>query len=195
MANKIGRFDTKTGQFKEFPLKTPDSGPHGLVADLDGNIWFTAVFKVGKLNPATGEITEYHMPDPRARDPHTPVIDQHGILWFTTEESNFVGRLDPRTGEIKLKLVPTAHAVPYGIAVLPSGVPYFCEFGTNKLASIDPQTMAITEYAVPEGARPRRLAVAIDGTIYYTDYERGYLGHFDPTTKKVEEWKSPGGDG
>jgi virginiamycin B lyase len=135
------------------------------------------------------------MPDPRASDPHTPVIDQHGILWFATEESNFVGRLDPRTGEIKLKLVPTAHAVPYGIAVLPSGVPYFCEFGTNKLASIHPQTMAITEYAVPEGARPRRLAVATDGTIYYTDYERGYLGHFDPTTKKVEEWKSPGGDG
>jgi virginiamycin B lyase len=197
MANKIGRFDPKTTQFKEYPLKTPNSGPHGLVADRDGNIWFTAVFKgyVGKLNPTTGEITEYHMPDPRARDPHTPVIDQLGIVWFTTEESNFVGRLDPRTGEIKLKQVPTAHAVPYGIAVLPSGVLYFCEFGTNKLASIDPQTMAITEYPVPEGARPRRLAVAVDGTIYYSDYERGYLGHFDPITKKVEEWKSPGGAG
>ena len=197
MANKLGRLDPQTGQFKEFPLKTPDSGPHGLVADRDGNIWFTAVFKgyVGKLNPATGEITEYHMPDARATDPHTPVFDQQGILWFTLDESNFVGRLDPRTGEVKLKQVPTAHAVPYGIVVLASGVPYFCEFGTNKLASIDPKTMTITEYAVPQGARPRRLAVAPDGTIFYTDYERGYLGHFDPASKKVEEWKSPGGDG
>ncbi len=129
MANKIGRFDPNTHQFKEFPLKTPDSGPHGLVADDKGNIWFTAVFKgyVGKLNPATGEVTEYHMPDPGAKDPHTPVFDQRGgILWFTTEESNFIGRLDPNTGEIKLKAVPTPHAVPYGIVVLPSGVPYFC---------------------------------------------------------------------
>ena len=64
-----------------------------------------------------------------------------------------MGRLDPRTGEIKLKQVPTPHAVPYGIAVLPSGVPYFCEFGTNKLASIDPETMAITEYEVIRSAQ------------------------------------------
>lgn len=197
MANKVGRFDPNTQQFKEFPLKTPDSGPHGLVADTHGNIWFTAVFKgyVGKLNPTTGEVTEYHMPDPAAKDPHTPVFDQNGILWFTTEESNFVGRLDPNTGEVKLKAVPTPHAVPYGIVVLPSGVPFFCEFGSNKLASIDPKTMQITEYEVSQGAHPRRLAVAKDGTIFYTDYARGYLGHFDPASKKVEEWKSPGGGG
>jgi virginiamycin B lyase len=195
-ANKLGRFDPKTGQFKEFPLKTPGSGPHGLVADKDGNIWFTAIAKayIGKLSPQTGEITEYHMPNGRDADPHTPVFDQQGILWFTTEQANLIGRLDPRNGEIKLKEVPTAHAIPYGIAVLPSGVPYFCEFGSNKLASIDPKTMAITEYELAKGARPRRLAVAPDATIYYTDFERGYLGHFDPTTKKQEEWKSPGGE-
>jgi virginiamycin B lyase len=197
MANELGRFDPKTEKFTKFPLKTPESGPHGLVADRDGNIWFTAVFKgyIGKLNPVTGQITEYHLPDPRATDPHTPVFDQHGILWFTVEESNFVGRLDPSSGEVKLKQVPTPHAVPYGIVVLPSGVPYFCEFGTNQLASIDPTTMAIKEYEVSKGARPRRLAVANDGTIYYSDYERGYLGHFDPATGKVEEWKSPSGAG
>jgi virginiamycin B lyase len=28
---------------KEFPLKTPDSGPHGLVQDKAGNIWFTGI--------------------------------------------------------------------------------------------------------------------------------------------------------
>src|SRR5437016_629313 len=31
MANKLGRLDLKTGQFREYPVKTPDSGPHGLV--------------------------------------------------------------------------------------------------------------------------------------------------------------------
>src|SRR5690242_20292251 len=41
MQNKIGRLDPSTGEFKEFPLKTPNSGPHGLIADRDGNIWFT----------------------------------------------------------------------------------------------------------------------------------------------------------
>jgi len=32
-ANKLGRLNPKTGEFKEFALKTADSGPHGLVAD------------------------------------------------------------------------------------------------------------------------------------------------------------------
>jgi virginiamycin B lyase len=194
MANKLGRLDPKTGQIKEFPLKTPGSGAHGLVADHDGNIWFTAIFKhyIGKLDPKTGEITEYPMPNPEA-DPHTPVFDQQGTLWFTTQQANFVGRLDPRTGEVKLKPVPTPHAVPYGILVTSKGVPIFCEFNSNKLASIDPKTMEITEYTLPEGARPRRLAVAQDDTIYYSDYARGYLAHFNPATGKVEEWLSPGG--
>ncbi|HKN34078.1 MAG TPA: hypothetical protein VJX16_12640 [Terriglobales bacterium] len=197
MANKLGRLDLKTGQFREYPLKTPDSGPHGLVADKDGNIWFAAIFKgyIGKLDPRTGTVTEYRIPDPRAKDPHTPVFDQSGILWFTLEESNFIGRLDPKTGEIKVKEVPTAQAVPYGIVVTSEGTPFFCEFGTNQLASVDPKSMAIREYQLPEGARPRRLTLATDNTIYYSDYARGYLGHFDPRTGKVQEWASPGGSG
>ncbi len=194
-ANKLGRLDPMTGQFKEFPLSIPDSGPHGLVADRDGNIWFTAANKgyIGKLDPKNGKVTEYRMPDPDAKDPHTPVFDQNGTLWFTVEGSNFVGQLDPRTGAIKLKRVPTPHAVPYGIVVAKDDTPFFCEFGTNKLASINPKTMDISDYPLPEGARPRRLALSPDGSIYYSDYARGYLGHFDPTTKKVEEWPSPSG--
>jgi virginiamycin B lyase len=94
-------------------------------------------------------------------------------LWFTLEESNFIGRLDPKTGEIKVKGVPTAHAVPYGIVVASDGTPFFCEFGTNKLASVDPKSMAIQENPLPGGARPRRLTLATDNTIYYSDHARG----------------------
>jgi hypothetical protein len=39
------RLDPKTGAFKEYRTKTPDSGPHGLAADKDGNIWFAASFQ------------------------------------------------------------------------------------------------------------------------------------------------------
>ncbi len=196
-SNTIGRLDPKTGRIKEYPLTTPDSGPHGLVADKEGNIWFTANYKgyIGKLNPQTGKVTEYPIPDPAGRGPHTPVFDQKGILWFTVEEGNFVGRLDPQTGIIKLKPSPTLNSVPYGIAVNSNGIPFFCEFGTNKLASINPNTMEITEYQLTEGTRPRRLAIASDDTIYYTDFARGHLGRFDPSRREIKEWPSPGGSG
>jgi len=84
-ANKLGRLDPKTGEFKEYSLKTLDSGPHGLVADNNGNIWFTAISGgyVGKLDPKTGEIAEFRPSDGTKIDPHTPVFDHDGILWFT----------------------------------------------------------------------------------------------------------------
>ncbi len=118
---------------------------------------------------------------------------EKGILWFTVQGGNFVGRLDPRTGAIRLKRSPTPNSRPYGIVVNPKGIPFFCEFGTNKLASINPETMEITEYLLPEGARPRRLAVGSGDRVYYTDFARGYLGRLDPNERRIEEWASPGG--
>jgi virginiamycin B lyase len=198
-ANKLGRLDPKTGQFKEYPLKTAGSGPHGLVADKAGNIWFTAIAGgyIGELNPTTGAIREYRPTDGSEIDPHTPVFDHNGILWFTNEETNYLGRLDPKTGKMTLIKLPTPHAVPYGIVVLPNNAPFLCEFGTNKLGMVDLKTMGIHEFTLPNaGARPRRIALAADGTIFYTDYARGYLGHFDPAAGKLlKEWASPGGAG
>jgi virginiamycin B lyase len=92
---------------------------------------------------------------------------------------------------IMLKKVPTPRALPYRIAVNSKGVPFFCEFGTNRLARIDPQAMDITEY-VQLGARPRRLAFTPNDMVYYSDNARGYvetgltpnrLIGFNPTTQ------------
>jgi len=194
-SNSLGRLDVKSGRFRTYPLKTPDSGPHGLVADREGNIWFTANYKgyIGRLDPKSGTVTEYPLPDKAARDPHTPVFDAQGTLWFTVQQSNFIGRLDPSTGKIVLKRPPTSDAKPYGIAVNSRGIPFFCEFGTNRIASIDPETMKISEYLLPKGARPRRIAITSDDLVWYTDYRRGYLGRLNPSTSRVEEWPSPGG--
>ena len=110
------------------------------------------------------------------RDPHTLNFDQKGQLWFTAQQGNVVGRLIPATGEIKL-----ADSADQGRAALrhhdlSNGVPVFVEFGVNKLATIDPQTMAIREYELPDkAARPRRLALGPDDTVWYTDFARGYL--------------------
>jgi virginiamycin B lyase len=196
MKNVLGRLDPATGKIQEFALPTPNSGPHGLVSDAQGNIWYTANFEalIGKLDPKTGKVTEDKMPDPRARDPHTPIFDRQGTLWFTVQGGNFVGKLDPASGQVTLKEAPTPKSRPYGIVISSKGVPVFDLFNTNKIGTIDPATMAIREYVLPEGARPRRIAILPDDTVYYTDYARGYLGRLDLATGKVEEFKSPGGE-
>jgi virginiamycin B lyase len=197
MVSKLGRLDPATGVFREYPLKGENDGPHGLVADRDGNIWYTGNFAahIGKLNPRSGEVTQYRMPNDKAEDPHTAVFDAQGTLWFTVQVGNMVGRLDPKTGKIELKQAPTKGALPYGIQINSKGVPFFCEFGTNKMAKIDPQTMQIVEYPLAESARPRRLAIAADDKVYFTDYQGGNLGRLDPVSGVVKMWSSPGGAG
>jgi virginiamycin B lyase len=196
LAGVLGRIDPATGEIREFPLKTPHPGPHGLAEDRDGRIWFTAnnAGYIGRLDPKTGDVAEFPLPDPRARDPHTPVFDQRGRLWFTVQQANMVGRLDPATGKIELREAPTPRARPYGIKITSQGVPVFVEFGTNKIATMDPETMAIQERTLPDrAARPRRLALGPGDEVWYADYARGYLGRLDLATGAVKEWPSPSG--
>ena len=101
---------------EEFPLKTLAPARTGLpltrtATSGTGN----SKGLVGKLNPKTGEVTEYPMPDPAARDPHTPLFDKNGLLWFTLQQANMVGTLEPRTGAIKLITMPTPRSLPYGM--------------------------------------------------------------------------------
>src|SRR5205807_446024 len=96
--------------------------------------------------------------------------------------------------EITLVPSPTPRSNPYGMVMNSKGIPYFVEFGANKIARIDPTTLQIHEYVLPhEGSRPRRVAMTPDDVIYYTDYSRGYLGRFDTKTGAMTEWPSPGG--
>ena len=74
------------------------------------------------------------------------------------------------------------------------GTLFVVQFGTNRVASVDPKTLEIREYTLPDPAsRPRRLAITGDDMIWYADYSRGFLGRLDPATGKVTEWQSPSG--
>jgi virginiamycin B lyase len=187
----LGRLDPVSGQEKEYPLRKLEQaetflpygvGPHGLISDRDGNIWYTAQLAgfVGRLDPKTGEQTQYRMPDPAARDPHTPIFDQKGTLWFTLQMSDMVGRILPATGEVKVVRVPSASSQPYGIKINSKGEPWFVELTAGRVGRIDPATFAIHDTRrrmpgrCPAGSRSRPTMIC------YTDYGRGYLGRLIP---------------
>src|SRR6266851_4092140 len=182
--------------FKEWPVPTPGSRPHDPLATADGALWYTANAGglIGKLEPKTGAVTEYKMPDPAVQDPHTLIFDRSGILWFTAQNANRVGRLDPKPGEITLLTPPTPKSRPYGMAVSSKGAVFYVAFGSNRVGSVDPMTMEIREYPLPDAAsRPRRITITRDDVVWYTDFSRGYLGRLDPATGQVTEWLSPSG--
>jgi virginiamycin B lyase len=193
--NYIAYFAPLNGRYKRFELEL-DTGPHNLLVDGEGQVWYAANHKayIGKLDPATGKIIQFPMTHPEARDPHTLVFDRNGDIWFTLQHGNFVGKFSVTEGSSQFIAVPTPNARPYGIIVDSQNSPWIAEFGTHKLATVDPKTMRIAEVPLPRpDARPRRLVETSNGHIWYVDYAQGYLGRLNPATGDIQEWPVPGG--
>jgi virginiamycin B lyase len=74
------------------------------------------------------------------------------------------------------------------------GSPWVACNGSNCLVKVDPETMAIRQYPLPDPKTTvRRLDIAGDGMIWYVNSSQGRLGRLDPKTGQVKEWPSPSG--
>lgn len=62
---------------------------------------------------------------------------------------------------------------------------FSCTLLCLAFATLAPAKSAMTEYAVPEGARPHDVAPAADGGVWYTAQRLGALGYLDPATGKT----------
>ncbi len=159
------------GKITEWPVPTPEFA-RDPAPGPDGNIYVAVT--------ATGRVIEHKAPS--GGDPHTLVIDEQGIIWFTVQNGQRVGRLDTRTG--KMTEFKT-RGNPYGIALDRNGHVWFCQFAGDRLGRIDATTQALTEMTLEPGSRPRRMAAAPDGSLWVTYYGNGKLVKVDPIARKV----------
>lgn len=199
--NYVARLDPKTGAFKQYPLD-PGTNPHSCLVDANGNVWYTGNRNgtLGRINPATGEITHFRIPDSTVKDPHTMVFDKNGNIWFTAQQTNAIGFLNVATATFRIVRPPLPAGKrstnPYGIVLDSKGRPWFNLFATNMIGTIDPISFELKTYPLAsDSTLNRRIAITTDDKIYYTDYRRGRLGMLDPATGKVTDWALPGGPG
>jgi virginiamycin B lyase len=214
-SNVMGRFDPKTQQFKEYHLR-PGTNPTSLVeweiANTKGMLYFTPQSEtfMGQFHPRNGPYPIWSEGDVLEHPYFGPKLLLHDIAsngvdlltWFTASdalppvysEGSKIGYYRPTTTEIKFADTLTPNADPYALAINSNGAPFFTERNDPKLGSVDPNTMLVTEYVLPNpDSRPRGIAVTPDDVVWYTDYARGCLGRFDPKTGKFSEWASPSG--
>lgn len=81
---------------------------HDVHGDSKGNIWYTshrAAYQ-GVLNPRTGEVTEYRIPEKAADTPdvlpgvHRVWVDKNDVVWFSEQWDHYLTGLDSKTGKI-----------------------------------------------------------------------------------------------
>jgi streptogramin lyase len=130
---------------------------------------------------------------------HDAWLDLDGQLWFTCNIPNrrtTVGRIDPKTGEVKLFKVPAVNglaAQTHGMTRDPKGTIWFnVNNGRGGIGRLDPKTERIDVYLPPQGMSPTGGATTVDydgkGNIWSSAPD-GAL-RFDPATETFTEFKS-----
>ena len=103
---------------------------------------------------------------------NTGTFDRDGVYWFTGQ-SGIYGRLDPRSGEIKVWKAPGRPGA-YGIAATPEGDIYYASLAGNHIAKIDKATGAATVIEPPTKAQgARRVWSEFQGQNMGIRMERG----------------------
>ncbi|MDR2220385.1 MAG: hypothetical protein LBE24_07385 [Methylobacillus sp.] len=189
----IGILDPVAGNWREIKLG-PNSAPHGVIQGPDGAAWLTdgGQNAIVRFDPETEKITVWKLPkDTGNANLNTGVFDQNGIHWFTGQNGIY-GRLNPKTGEMKVWKSPGGRG-PYGITVTPQGDVYYASLAGNHIARIDPKTGEAAMIAPPtKGQGARRVWSDSKGRIWVSEWNAGQLGLYDPATKNWKEWKLPG---
>jgi virginiamycin B lyase len=149
--------------------------------------------RAAKLVSGPMEVTfkEWVMPTlgQRARD---PIQAEDGSIWWAGQFGNLIGRLDPRTGEMKEYQLP-AMAKPHTVELDPKGTPWYSGNMNGTIGKLDPATGKVTEYKMPDpnAKDPHTMVFNKEGTLFFTLQNSNMVGRLNPETGEIKLITSP----
>ncbi len=120
----------------------------------------------------------------RSRD---PIQLADGTMWWTGQYGSLIGRLNPRTGEMReYKLA--ADVRPHSIAADPSGNIWYTGNANATLGKLNPATGEIAVYKMPDPAArdPHTPVFDRKGTLFFTLQQSNMIGRMVPSTGDIK---------
>jgi virginiamycin B lyase len=191
-SGNLGILDPKTGAVVFVPLGR-GSAPHGVIAGPDGAAWVTdgGQNAIARVDPKSRAVRVWKLPSSGYANLNTATFDGAGVHWFTGQ-SGIYGRLDPRSGEMKLFAAPKGVG-PYGMQATPQGAVYFASLAGSYIARIDSASGAAT---VIEPPTPRQSARRVwsdsKGDVWVAEWNAGNLSRYSPSSRTWKTWRAPG---
>ena len=192
-AGVLGRLDPKFGTVERIPLGS-GSAPHGVIVGPDGAAWITdgGLNAIVRVDPVTKAVQNWPLPEALGHaNLNTAAFDGQGRIWFTGQNGIY-GRLDPKTGEMKVWDAPKGRG-PYGIAATPSGEIWWVSLAGGYLATVNPNTGSARMFEPPnkeQGAR--RVWSDSTGRLWISEWNTGHVSVFNPVDGVWKTWKLPG---
>jgi virginiamycin B lyase len=189
----LGILHPKSGKV-EFVALGRGSSPHGVIAAPDGAPWLTdsGLNSIVRVDPKTRAVQAWKLPESAGyANLNTAIFDAEGVHWFTGQ-SGIYGRLDPRSGDMKVFKAPKGRG-PYGIHVTPEGTVYYASLAGSYIGRIDAASGKATVIEPPtprQGAR--RVWSDSKGNVWVAEWNSGNLSRYEPASGKWSSWKAPG---
>ena len=183
--------------YVEYDLPGPNRMPWSAAPDQQGNVWmpyYGGANKIGKLDPETGTVQEFEVPNPNAVGIHSAYPGPDGNVWLAEFGINKIGKFDPKTG----KLVEYADAyAPGKEGLVAGGSKHTVRVGADgaawasgtRISRLDPNTQKFIDFDEPA------YGVELDknGDCWFSEYNAaGKIGKIDGKTLQVKTWNPPG---
>jgi virginiamycin B lyase len=144
--------------------------------------------------PVEVKFQEWTVPTPGSR-PHDPLATPDGMLWWSGQFANKLGRLDPKTGEMKEFELPVRSG-PHGLINDQDGnIWYAANFG-GYIGKLDPKTGQITQFKMPDPAArdPHTPLFDKNGMLWFSVQNGGFIGRLDPKSGEIKLVVPPSGN-
>ena len=207
-ASKLGMFNPSNQTFREYNV--PWVGDMwGIIADSNGNIWFThysgkgsvspggAVVSGGygsivRFTPTTANFTRIPIPT-LSSFPLRLQIDSQGRIWFTELLGNNIGVYNPILNSLREYPVPTNTSGPADLTFDGQGNLWFTEAYASQLGEFNLAAQSFVEYPLGNNASemvssPVGIAIDAQGIVWVADHGGNWIVAFNPQTRTTTEF-------
>jgi streptogramin lyase len=197
----VAKFDRKTRTFQTWSLPAELNGPHVQInqvspdrSHVDGKVWLqdAGTYTVLRLDVASGrfEVFEpYKIPRPNVYD---VIPDSRNNGFFLVLGSEDVGRIDAKTGEIRIFKTPTPRSGPRRGMMDAQDRLWFGENNADRIGMLDTRTAAFREWPVPTpGAWPYDATADRDGAVWTGGEYNDRILRLDPKSGSFVEYLLP----
>ena len=186
----------------DLPRKTIE--PHDVIVDADGMVWYSdfgALF-VGRLDPRTGTVTEFPIPQIKEGFPVGTLdleTDRDGNLWVAMMYQGGIAKLDKRTGKVQTWSVPKqwqtdatqqSFASPTFSHV--DGKVWVKNSDRAQILRLEPATSTWENFGTFTDPETKRTIGSYginadhDNNLYMLDFNAGSIGILNGATKTLE---------
>jgi len=182
--------------YVEYDMPSPSRMPFSAAPDTHGDFWipnFGVANQITRLNPMTGEMRDFPVPNVGTAAVHSAVPAGDGSVWLTEQGSNKIGRWDPRSQ----KITEFQDAYIPGKLGYSAGSKHTLRFDPggnvwssgNPLTRFDRKTQKFSRFDdIPSTYDVKEDQ---DGNIWFTKPDTAQIGRVDWKTLRASLWSTP----